>query len=221
MTWELNLISTYYLVCEYSSQLFFYNMRHTNNNSPSFTDEEVMTIYLYCTTDEFKLHTQKEIYDYANRHLRSWFPKLPKYEAFNARLNNLGESFRCLTELVTPRLYEEKREFQAPIREFITDSLPVMLATRQRSKSAKVALEIANVGFCATKKLVYHGLKFHAANLMSEQAALPKLFCNAFSPASAHDNTVFKEQLARHCVNSTVYSDSAYCDQAAAPERFA
>ena len=119
MTWELNLISTYYLVCEYSSQLFFYNMRHTNNSSPSFTDEEVMTIYLYCTRDAFKLHTQKEIYDYANRHLRSSFPKLPKYEAFNARLNNLGESFRCLTELVTPRLYEEKREFQAPIREFI------------------------------------------------------------------------------------------------------
>ena len=218
MTWELRLIATYYVVCDYRSQLSLCNMRHTNNCTPSFTDEEAMAIYLFCTTDELKLHSQKEIYSYANRHLRSWFPNLPKYEAFNARLNSLGESFRCLTELVTPRLYEEKREFQAPIREFITDSLPVMLATRQRSKRAKVALEIANVGFCATKKLVYHGLKFHAANLMSEQAALPKLFCNAFSPASAHDNTVFKEHLAAHCINSVVYSDSAYCDQAAAPE---
>jgi hypothetical protein len=218
MTWELRLIATYYVVCEYRSQLSFYTIRHTNNDSPIFTDEEVMTIYLFCTTDTLKLHSNKQIHSYANRHLRSWFPHLPKYEAFNARLNNLSESFRCLTELVTPRLYEEKREFQAPIREFITDSLPVMLATRQRSARAKVALEIANVGYCATKKIAYHGLKFHAANLMSEQAALPKLFCSAFSPASAHDNTIFKEHMAQHCINSKVYSDSAYCDQAAAPE---
>ena len=218
MTWELRLIATYYLVCEHYSHLYFHNMRNTNNNTPNFTDAEVMTIYMFCTTDALKLHSNKEIYDYTHRHLRSWFPTLPKYEAFNARLNNLGESFRCLTEWVIPRLYEEKREFQAPIREFITDSLPIMLATRQRSRTAKVALEIANVGFCSTKNIAYHGLKFHAANLMSEQAALPKPFCNAISPASAHDNTVFKEELAPHIINSKVYSDSAYCDKAAAPE---
>ena len=214
MTWDLRLISTYYLVCAHRSALSFYTIRNTNNYLPTFTDEEVMTIYLFCTTDDFKLHTN----DYTYRHLSSWFPHLPKYEAFNARLNRLGDCFRCFTELITPRLYEQKREYQALIREFITDSLPIMLAQRQRSKTAKVAIGMANLGYCATKKVAYHGFKFHAANLMSEQATLPTPFCGVISPASAHDNTVFKESIAPHCINAKVYSDSAYCDQAAAPE---
>lgn len=218
MTWEMCLISTYFTVCNYSSELSVHYMRHSNNDSPSFTDEELITIYLYCTTDSFKLHTKKQVYDYANRHLRSWFPQLPNYEAFNSRLNNLSSCFKLLAEKVSPLIYEEKQAFQADILELIADSLPIMLAKNQRSKTAKVAKEIANLGYCATKNMCYHGLKLHGANLMAAEKKLPSMYCCVISQASEHDNTIFKESIAPNCPNTKIYADSAYCDKATAPE---
>jgi hypothetical protein len=218
MTWEMRLISTYFTVCNYSSELSGHYMRYSNNDTPSFTDEEIMTIYLYCTTDEFKLHTKKQVYDYAKRHLRSWFPQLPNYEAFSGRLNNLNSCFKLLAEKVSPLIYEEKPAFQAKTLELIVDSLPIMLAKNQRAKTAKVATEIANLGYCATKNMCYHGLKAHAANLMAADKRLPSLYCCVISRASEHDNTVFKESIAPNCPNTKNYADSAYCDKATAPE---
>jgi Transposase DDE domain len=221
MTWEMRLISTYFTVCNYSSELSGHYMRQSNNDSPSFTDEEIMTIYLYCTTCEFKLHEKKQIYDYADRHLRLWFPQLPNYEAFNGRLNNLSSCFQLLAEKVSPLIYQEKPAFQAEILELIVDSLPIMLAKNQRAKTGKVAQEIANLGYCATKDIWYHGLKVHAANLMAAAKKLPSMYCYAISSASEHDNTVFKESIAPNCLNTKIYADSAYCDKATAPELLA
>lgn len=218
MTWEIRLISTYFTVCNYRSELSLHYMRYSNNNSPSFTDEEVMTIYLYCTTCEFKLHDKKQVYNYADRHLRSWFPQLPDYEAFNTRLNNLSSCFKLLAEKISPLIYQQKPAFHAEILELIADSLPIMLAKNQRSKTAKVAKEIANLGYCATKNMCYHGLKIHAANLMAADKKLPSMYCCAISAASEHDNTVFKESIAPNCTDTKIYADSAYCDKATAPE---
>jgi hypothetical protein len=218
MTWETRLIFTYFTVCDYSSEIGISALRCSNNHIPAFTDEEVMTLYLYCTTSEFKLHTKKQVYDYADRHLRSWFPLLPDYEAFNARLNNLSSCFKLLTECICSLVFAADLCFHEQIHELLVDSLPIMLAKAQRSKTAKVATEIANLGFCATKNLAYHGLKVHAANLMSPRKALPALYCTVISAASEHDNTVFKEAIAPNCPNSKCYSDSAYCDAAAAQE---
>lgn len=173
MTWEMRLISTYFTVCNYDFELSAHSMRHSNNHSPSFTDAEVMTIYLYCTTCEFKLHDKKQVYDYADRHLRSWFPQLPDYEAFNRRLNNLSSCFKLLAEYVCPLIYQEKPAFDGQVFELIVDSLPIMLAKNQRAKTAKVAKEIANLGFCATKSTYYHGLKMHAANIVAAGKELP------------------------------------------------
>ena len=57
----------------------------------SFSDEEVMTIYLFGIID--KIRSVKKIYGYAARHLRAWFPKLPSYVAFVQRLNRLADVF--------------------------------------------------------------------------------------------------------------------------------
>ena len=218
MTWEMRLIMTYDKVCSYSSSLSVYLLRTSNNYQPVFTDAEVMTIYLYCTTSDLKLHSKKEIHTYAQQHLLSWFPNLPKYEAFSARVNALNDCFRILSELVINELNWKNPDFHTNIREFICDSLPIILAKAQRAKKAKVALEIAELGYCATKKLAYHGFKLHAANLMACDATLPMMSVMVLSSAAPHDNTIFKEQIAPNCRNSKCYADSAYCDQAAKAE---
>jgi Transposase DDE domain len=216
MTWETKLISTYYLICDYKDLISPLYERYSNNNHPEFTDEEVMCIYLFCTTDEFRLHEKKEIYAYADRHLRSWFPKLPKYPAFSLRVNRLSNCFLALGIALSERANEEKAEFYAPIREFLMDSLPIMLAKGKRCKSAKVAPDIAQVGYCATKNMAYYGCKLHVAALMAALAELPTLFCATLTGAAPHDNMVFKNEIAPHCIHAKVYADSAYLDKSAA-----
>lgn len=48
MDWQLRLVFLYVFVCEqYHKDLWVYCQRFTNNNKPDFTDEEVITIFLY------------------------------------------------------------------------------------------------------------------------------------------------------------------------------
>lgn len=218
MTWELKLIATYYAVCSYSNKLSAYTIRQSNNYKPAFTDEEVITIYVFCTMDALHLTTKKEIYEYANRHLRSWFPHLPKYEAFVQRCNNLCAAMGHLADFVYADICTQQPEYQLNICEYVTDSLPIMLAQRQRSYTGKVAREIACAGYCATKKTWYHGIKLHASGLMAEDARLPILSVITLSSAAESDNTIFKEEMARSSCNSITYADSAYVDNAAAEE---
>jgi hypothetical protein len=63
----------------YQENLQFYAQRMSNNSSPIFTDEEVITIFLWGIMQHRT--TIKDIYNYTNNHLREWFPNLPSYEA--------------------------------------------------------------------------------------------------------------------------------------------
>lgn len=214
MEWETVLIKTYFLVSDYSWVFEVYNERYSNNNSPKFTDLEVATIYLFCTTDDFNLQTKKAIHTYADRHLRSWFPDLPKYAAFSHRVNQLIECFRHLVLLVNADKLAHHQDFQATRVEYAGDSMPIVMAKGVRSINAKVATEIANYGYCATKKMYYHGLKLHNLNVIASQAKLPHPAYSSLSSASAHDYEVFKNELLPLIPNSKCYLDSAYYDEA-------
>ena len=94
---ELKLISIYLYICDiYDSSLKNLCQRFSNNDQPEFTDQEVMTIYLYVMHVEQRLKI-KQIHNFANDYLRSWFPLLPSYEAFNMRVNRLSEAFKHLS----------------------------------------------------------------------------------------------------------------------------
>ena len=67
--------------------------RFSNNNSiPDFTDEELLTIYIFSMIEEEK-YKVKSIHAYAEKYLHDWFPKLPSYQTFNNRLNRLAAVF--------------------------------------------------------------------------------------------------------------------------------
>src|SRR5215218_5027473 len=70
--------------------------RMSNNNRPAFTDQELLTLYLF---GHLQGHfSQRRIYDYICRHWIAWLPLLPSYQAFNQRLNLLSPSFALLLE---------------------------------------------------------------------------------------------------------------------------
>lgn len=213
MDWETKLVATYMLICEYSWIFDIYNQRFSNNNRPKFTDEEVATIYLFCTMDDLNLTTKKAIHLYADRHLRSWFPSLPKYEAFSGRVNQLSECFRHLTASINRDILFKHDDFRYGKPEFTGDSMPIVMAKGARRFDAKVATEIADSGYCATKKMHYYGFKLHNLNLLSSSKKLPYPVISTLAPASVHDYEVFKNELLHQVKNSKCYLDSAYFDE--------
>ena len=218
MNWEDRLISIYFLISETAAEIIYENTeRMSNNLAPAFTDAEVMSIYLFGIIHR-GYREKKEIYNYTSDHLRSWFPKLPKYEAFSYRLNRLSAGFSALAnyllslQTLPEWLTEGRQSLDA-----IVDSLPIMLAKGHRSKTAKVAKDIADRGFCATKGIMYHGLKAHALNLLVPTYK-PKLCNLVFSPASYSDNTVFKELIAPIAPRPIIVrADRIYEDETAKP----
>jgi hypothetical protein len=76
----------------------------------------------------------------------------------------------------------------------LTDSLPIILS--KRAYQAKVALGIADKGFCSTKDLYYQGVKFHFLG-PDRYGKMPLPEQMQFTQASANDLTVLKTLLPR------------------------
>ena len=149
---------------------------------------------------------QRRIYQYLRQHWHAWFPALPSYQAFNRRLNELVPAFE---QLISAALATSVAQL-APAADRLIDSMPVMLAKGTRSGSARVAPEIADKGFCASKSSYYYGVKLHAIALRrTEQLPLPAFL--HLSRASQHDLTALRE-LNPNLGECVLFGDKAYAD---------
>ena len=95
---ELKLIKIYMYICDvYQSSLKFYCQRFSNNATPIFTDQELLTVYLFCGAYQ-RYFSIKEIHTFTKVYLLSWFPNLPSYQTFNYRLNLMSEAINELVK---------------------------------------------------------------------------------------------------------------------------
>lgn len=204
---ELQLIQLYLWVClVYDKHPMLKYQRLSNNWQPNFTDQELITVYLFGQLQgHFK---KKRIHQYISQHFSDWFPDLPAYQTFNYRLNNLAESLQVIVfELFgeinrSPNYHFEE---DCPI-----DSMPIMLAVRGRSYRAKVAREIANQSYCASKDIWYHGVKLHLLARKQYQK-LPKPEIMKITPAAEADLRVLQEFEGK--IIGNVFGDKAYKDE--------
>ncbi len=204
---ELQLIQLYLWVCLiYDKHPMLKYQRLSNNWQPEFTDQQIITIYLF---GHFQGHfSQKRIYDYISQHFRDWFPALPSYQAFNRRLNELGEPLKMLVFELAAKLTHENDLFAE--QDCVVDSLPIMPATRSRSGRAKVAVGQADCGYCASKAIYYHGVKLHIlAGKQYRSLPLPEIL--TVSRASAHDLPVLQGWAGKRA--GILFADKAYKDQ--------
>ena len=112
----------------------------SNNSVPHFSDVECLTVYLFAIMEEEKFKI-KSIHQYAHQYLRSWFPQLPSYQAFNHRINRLSAVF---APLINHLLQDMDKEGVKP------DSMPISTCSAKRA--GKVAPELTSKGYCSTKK---------------------------------------------------------------------
>lgn len=201
---ELKLISIYLYICDiYDSKLKSACQRFSNNSNPDFTDQEVMTIYLYAMNVEQRLKI-KQIHQYASDYLRSWFPLLPSYEAFNMRINRLSEAFRNLSEVLLSGYCPQDCDLNASVM----DSLPIITCSGKRTPS--VAKEITDKGYCSTKSMYYYGLKLHAL-AFHRPNHLPFPESIVVTPASENDLNVHKQNWC-DIPNRSFFGDKIYRD---------
>ena len=201
----LKLIALYCYISEcYNTELCWYCQRFSNNNKPDFTDAELLTIYIFCITEEEKFKV-KSIHDYARKYLISWFPELPSYQAFNRRLNRLAPVFPYLVMSLL------KAVDQAGIRLDISvmDSMPIITCSGRRK--GKVAPQLTDKGYCSTKKLHYYGVKLHGmAFHRPGKLPLPEFF--VLTQASEHDLNAFRHVLFQ-LLDRAFFADKAYANQ--------
>lgn len=205
---EIKLIELYCLICHfYDTQSVLNQQRLSNNSKPCFTDQELVTCYFFGMLNNQT--QQQKIYDYIAHHWLACFPDLPTYQAFNKRLNHLASHFAVITDLL---LGEKHRLLDlTETEDSLIDSFPVMLKRGRHAKSASVASEIADFGYCASKDIYYHGVKLH--NLAIRQPkSLPVPFQLFLSKASKHDLTAFKEADPR-VPTRNLFGDKAYKDE--------
>ena len=191
-------------MCEkFEEELKFYCERFSNNNKPEFTDEEVMTVYLYVMHHEQQFKV-KHIHRFASEYLHSWFPKLPSYQAFNNRLNRLHNAFNKLTEMLLSDFQPE----DCCLNQSLLDSMPIITCSGKRA--GKVAREIADKGFCSTKGIYYYGLKLHALGFR-RIGKLPHPEQILFTPASVNDLSLYKEVWSK-IKDRIFFGDKIYTD---------
>ena len=201
----LKLIALYYYICEcYDTELRWICHRFSNNSTPVFSDQECLCIYLYAMIEEEKFKI-KSIYDYAARYLRSWFPDLPSYQAFNARVNRLSSVFPALVS----RMLADTPTDEVDFRISLIDSMPIITCSGRRA--GKVAPELTSKGYCSTKKQHYYGLKLHGI-AFHLPGGLPFPETLIVSPASEHDLSAIKNRLLG-MQNRDIYADKAYANE--------
>ena len=203
MNKRCKLIYIYLLVCEmYSTILAQEVQRLSNNCRPKFTDEEAITCYLFALLEQKQ--NVKSVHGFICEYWGEWFPNLPSYAQFTKQINFLAPAIEMFAKNL---IY---RNFKADNMEFLLDSMPIVIANAKRSRTARVAHELCDKGYCASKNMYFYGVKLHGL-LQAQSHKLPKMHAFRVEPASRSDLTVGKELL-QTAENLTVYADKAYID---------
>ena len=209
MTWKERLIALYCYISEDKRiQQHLATVRMSNNYQPLFTDEEVMTVYVFGIISGWS--KVKPIYTYTRNHLLDWFPQLPSYQAFNYRLNQLSGCFEVLVCSLNRSALSDEPCLLQWNGERVIDSLPIIVS-RSNNYTACVAPQLCNKGYCASKNMYYYGVRLHVSAMVRPwQMPLPQV--SWLTGAEDNDLTAARPWL-EQLSNCKMYADKIYGDQ--------
>ncbi len=204
---ELRLIGLYSFIEEcYDTQLCWQCQRFSNNNDKgNFTDVELLTCYFFALLEEQKFQV-KQMHRYIEKYWLSWFPDLPSYQAFNARLNRLEGAMPLLLGILSEQLCPLH---EVSGKDLLIDSLPIMLSKGKRK--GKVAPQVADKTYSSSKGMYYYGLKLHWMGV-SRAGKLPLPAWMDLTAASQHDLPGLRRILDR-LWDCRLFGDKAYAAQ--------
>ena len=182
------LIEIYLFVCHvYDTSAATCYQRLSNNREPEFTDQEIITIWLFAHLEG--CFEKKKMHRLIHNYWHNWFPLLPSYQTFVLRLNRLEPTFQTLGAALSDAVAAQ----HTSELDHLVDSLPVMLAQHGHSYRARVGREIADIGYCAAKKTRFHGVRLHCI-AQRRMGRLPLPTQVWLCAASHHDSQAFIQQ---------------------------
>ena len=184
------------------TELKLYTERFSNNCNPFFTDTELFSCAVF--TEMLGYHCKKIGYDYIKRHYKTWFPLLPEYEVYSRKLNKFQEAFSYIFKVIV------KRFFSNDSNEAVIDTAPIVVCKSQHSSKSTMCKPLVTKGYCASKKMFYHGVKIQVMAKL-QYKKLPFPFDYEIDSASVHDLNIAKQSLCDYR-NIIFYSDKAYID---------
>ncbi len=205
---EKKLIELYCTICQCNDNRFREGLqRQSNNNCPKFTDEELITVYLW--GKEQQLLTRKAIYNYAKTNLLDWFPNMPSYQAFCRRLNRIAGVFLTLTDIWMKETLSKNQDAHL----YAVDPFPVMVARHSHSSRAKVGRPFCNKCYNSTRQEWYHGVKVHLICMLRPDT-LPIPCAIQITQASYCDLWTAKQMMLDYAPVShgILFADRAYID---------
>ena len=204
---EQRLIAIYFYICDlYESELKYTCQRFSNNSHPRFTDQEILTIYLFAGYEQKYFHI-KDIHSFTRDYLISWFPKLPSYQTFNFRLNKLTGAL----EAIANKLIGTFKPLDCSSSISMVDSMPI-ITCEGKNRKGKVAPELTAKGYCSTKSKYYYGCKIHTLASMRE-GTIPFPESIMVTPAQDNDLSVFKQAWGDTITNQVIFGDKIYSDK--------
>lgn len=116
---------------------------------PALTDIELITIEVFCEYQGYG--TDKAMWRYIRQHWIDWFPAVGSYKNFTKHCANLyGIKARILQKLTAPQNSDGL---------YIVDGVPLPVCKFARAPRCGLFPELANHGYCASKKEHYYGMK--------------------------------------------------------------
>lgn len=145
------IITIYCLVVETSKTVKEEYQIRRGGFPPALTDEEVITMEI-CGA-YFKLHTDKDLFDYFHSHYRNFFPNLKDRPSFVRQAANLWQVKSAIWQMILHQSGQQHHPVQ------VIDTLPLPVCTYTRSIRDRCFKTLADYGHCAAKKLDYYGFK--------------------------------------------------------------
>lgn len=192
-------------ICDMYEQCLKYHCRRYSNNSKSlFSDEEILTIYLFVGQEQKQkyMHIHKFIKEYPLDRIVG----LISYLTFVCRLNWIAGAVKELSRLL---LASHKLE-DCDRDTLIVDSMSAMTCT-ERNRKGKVATEIIDKRYCSTKKKYYYRLKLYFV-YMRRKGYNPFPCQITLSSVSENDLAVFMRECIPFLDEKTIFTDKIYSD---------
>jgi hypothetical protein len=118
---------------------------------PKLSDAEVITLEI--CGEFFKLHTDADIFSYFATHYRAFFPHLGDRTVFVRQAVNLHQ----VKQVIWQHLVQKSGQDRASLQ--VIDTLPFPVGGFTRRFRLKCFRGVADVGYCAAKKMTYYGFK--------------------------------------------------------------
>jgi len=157
-SWDMEEVFTIVLtVVDDAYKKLFVNQayfRRSPNAAPAFTDSEVLTLALVQELAGYE--SQHAWWEYVNKNYRYLFPKLCDRTRYGRRLRRLRTGLELLRRQFVFLTGADLNQLR------VVDSFPISLCHLRRLSGSTRPFEYwASVGYCASKKESFYGLRLH------------------------------------------------------------